>query len=213
MAKVISAKDETVRLFKSDFLEFFSHVHWSVPLFLYLPLIFYFLWKIFAAPDLQPLKVFAFMGAGFVLWSFTEYTLHRFLFHFKPKKYFKRFFYTIHEIHHDYPSDSTRLVLPPPLSLPMAVLFYFLFSWALPAGLWEPFYVGFGLGYLGYDMTHYAVHHVNFNHPWWKYLKRYHLQHHFREPDRAYGVSSPFWDYVFGTPAERLGAETRVEMP
>jgi len=204
MSKIVSAIDETVRLFKSDFLEFFSHVHWFVPLILYVPLIVYFLWKIFSSTSLDLSKALALMGAGFLLWTFTEYTLHRFVFHFKPRKYFKRFFYTIHEIHHDYPSDSTRLVMPPPISIPLAIGFYFLFSFLLPGGLWEPFYVGFGIGYLAYDMTHYAVHHVNFRNDWWLFLKRYHLQHHFREADRAYGVSSPFWDMVFRSKPRRL---------
>ncbi len=205
MAKVVSAKDETVRLFKSDFLEFFSHVHWSVPLILYLPLILFFIWRIFWLSSVKVPTAFFLIFAGIFFWTLTEYTLHRFLFHFKPKKYLKRVYYTIHEIHHDYPSDSTRLVMPPILSIPLAILFYFIFSALLPNDLWQPFYVGFGLGYLCYDMIHYCTHHVSMQSRWGKYLKKYHLQHHFQESEKAYGVSSPLWDQVFKTTPLRLG--------
>lgn len=207
MAKVLSAKNETVRLFESNFCEFFSHVHWSVPLILYLPIILFFIWKIFYLSSLHVLNALLLIGAGLLFWSFTEYVFHRFLFHFKPKKYLKRLFYTIHEIHHDYPNDSTRLVMPLPISIPLALLFYFIFSTVFSGDGWEPFYVGFGIGYLAYDMTHYAVHHVNFKNSWWKYLKKYHLQHHFQESDRGYGVSSPLWDFVFKSKPHRLGVE------
>jgi dihydroceramide fatty acyl 2-hydroxylase len=38
---------------------------------------------------------------------------------------------------------------------------------------------------------------------WAKYLKRYHMMHHFKTPQARYGVSSPVWDVVFRTkPAE-----------
>jgi sterol desaturase/sphingolipid hydroxylase (fatty acid hydroxylase superfamily) len=32
-----------------------------------------------------------------------------------------------------------------------------------------------------------------------KYLKRYHMAHHYKAPDALYGVSSPMWDVVFRT--------------
>lgn len=206
MAKVISAKDETVRLFKSDFMEFFTHVSWWIPLLLYVPLLPYFVWKSLPNTTLGTFTLWALIGFG--VWTLTEYTLHRFVFHFHPKRpWLQRVFYTLHEIHHDYPSDSTRLVMPPILSIPLAFMFYLLFSWMFVPGVFEPFYIGFGVGYLSYDMTHYALHHLSFKSTWWKFLKKYHLQHHFQEQDRAFGVFSPLWDYVFGTAARRLGSE------
>ncbi len=214
MAKVLSAKDETVRLFKSDFCEFFSHVHWSIPLMIYLPWGGYFLWKALSYPHFSGASFLLFLGVGAFVWSLIEYLLHRFLFHFQPThKSFKRFFYIIHQIHHDYPNDSTRLVMPPAMSIPLAFGFYFLFSWLLPPGIFEPFLIGFGLGYLTYDMTHYAVHHVTFKNSWGRYLKKYHLQHHFQEEEKGFGVSSPFWDVIFKTKLHRLGVESSEELP
>ncbi len=55
------------------------------------------------------------------------------------------------------------------------------------------------LGYLIYDITHYATHHFTMRRGIFKFLKRYHLKHHYKTPDLRYGVSSPLWDWVFGT--------------
>jgi sterol desaturase/sphingolipid hydroxylase (fatty acid hydroxylase superfamily) len=32
-----------------------------------------------------------------------------------------------------------------------------------------------------------------------KFLKRQHMRHHFKDPDKDYGVSSPLWDIIFST--------------
>lgn len=200
MSPVVSAKDETVRLFKSDFLEFFTRVHWSVPLIIFLPVIFYCLWRSAALPGSNGLSLLTGLFAGLFSWSLLEYFLHRFLFHFTPKSVrLKRMFYLIHEVHHEYPQDSLRLVMPPVESIPLAILFWVVLRSILPAGIFFPFYAGLGIGYLAYDMIHYSVHHLPMRNPVAQWLKRHHLKHHFQEPDRGYGVSSPWWDRVFGT--------------
>lgn len=55
----------------------------------------------------------------------------------------------------------------------------------------------FIVGYLCYDYTHYAVHHFDLQSSVGRYLKRHHMQRHFRDPNRNFGVSSPLWDWVF----------------
>jgi 4-hydroxysphinganine ceramide fatty acyl 2-hydroxylase len=35
--------------------------------------------------------------------------------------------------------------------------------------------------------------------PYYKELKKYHLQHHFADFQKGFGVTSRFWDKVFGT--------------
>jgi len=58
---------------------------------------------------------------------------------------------------------------------------------------------GFLLGYVCYDMTHIYIHHGT---PWishFKEMKKYHNKHHYVDGDRGYGISSKFWDKVFGT--------------
>lgn len=197
---VVSAKDETIRLFKSDFCEFFTRVHWSVPLIIFVPVIFYCLYRAGTLPESTGIS----FGLAFVLglgaWSLLEYLLHRFFFHYQPKQaWLKRAFYLIHEVHHEYPSDSLRLVMPPVESVPLAILFWWGLSALLPLPWFYPFYAGLALGYLSYDMIHYSVHHLPMKNSIAKHLKAHHLRHHFKNPHQDYGVSSPFWDWVFRT--------------
>src|SRR5262249_16953897 len=118
-------------------------------------------------------------------------------FHYKAKgESSKKFFYLIHGIHHDYPNDSKRLVMPPVVSLPIA-LPLILFSWGNPVA--EILVAGFGFGYLSYDMIHYAVHHFSLKGSIATSLKQYHLRHHFQDAERGFGVSSALWDSFLGT--------------
>jgi sterol desaturase/sphingolipid hydroxylase (fatty acid hydroxylase superfamily) len=110
-----------------------------------------------------------------------------------------RIHFIFHGVHHDYPSDSRRLVMPPSVSIPLATLFYFLFRFLIGDISVHPFFAGFLTGYLFYDITHYAVHHFNMHSKFWLAIKNHHIKHHFQDPDKGYGVSSPIWDYVFRT--------------
>ena len=201
MAKnFVSNKDETVRMFKSDFLEAFSKVHFSVPLYIYLPVISYFLYKSIMVFDIPELNIFYLVLLGIIVWSFTEYSLHRFVFHHQPKSPFgAKMHFIFHGVHHDYPSDSKRLVMPPSVSIPLAALFYFIFESILTRVMVAPFFVGFLTGYLFYDMTHYAVHHFNLHNRFWLAIKKHHMKHHYQDATKGFGVSSPVWDKIIGT--------------
>lgn len=204
----VSNNDESARMFKSGILEFFSHVHPSVPAIIYLPVVAYMLYKttIIGVSLAYAFPLFVF---GLFIWSFTEYTLHRFIFHFVPKSSWgKQIQFMFHGVHHDYPNDSTRLVMPPVVSIPLALLFYFLFLKILGAFYLPPFFAGFILGYLAYDLTHYAVHHFSLHGKASLYLKQHHMRHHYMNPDNNYGVSSPLWDFVFGTFMKKSQQET-----
>ncbi len=196
----VSNKDETVRMFENDFLEALSRVHFTVPLYIYIPVICYFLYKSVADFYLTAGSIFSLIIVGILVWSITEYTLHRFIFHFPFRSEFgKRIHFIFHGVHHDYPSDSRRLVMPPSVSVPLAILFYFLFYLILGNILVTPFFVGFLTGYLFYDMTHYAVHHFNIRNKLWLALKKHHIRHHFENSELGFGVSSPLWDEIIGT--------------
>ncbi len=198
--KFVSNKDETVRMFESDFLEAFSKVHWSVPLYLFIPVILYFLYRGIFIYHLTALTIIGMVIAGIFFWSFAEYFLHRYLFHFHPKSDLgKRLIWMFHGVHHDYPSDSKRLVMPPSASIPLATLFYLLFLLVLGPVLTAPFFAGFITGYLFYDITHYAIHHFNVKSKFFLALKKHHTKHHYQNPDLGYGVSQKTWDYIFHT--------------
>jgi sterol desaturase/sphingolipid hydroxylase (fatty acid hydroxylase superfamily) len=196
----ISNKDETVRMFKSDFMESLSRVHPAVPLIVYVPVILFFLYRSVFIFKFSFITIFSLIVFGIIVWSLAEYTLHRFIFHYEPKsKFGEKIHFIFHGVHHDYPSDSRRLVMPPSVSIPLAVLFYFLFEAILGSDLVSPFFIGFIIGYLFYDMTHYAVHHFAIKNNFFLVLKKHHMRHHFQDSGKGYGVSSPVWDDVMKT--------------
>ena len=196
----VSNKDETVRMFKSDFMEALSKVHFTVPLFIYLPVVAFFLYRSIGIYTFSFITILSLIILGIFVWTFTEYTLHRFVFHFVPdSNWGRRMHFIFHGVHHDYPNDSKRLVMPPSVSIPLAVIFYFLFKLILGQSLVAPFFVGFILGYLFYDMTHYAIHHFNMHNKFWLFIKNHHMKHHYKDPAKGFGVSSPMWDDIIGT--------------
>ena len=195
----ISTKNESVRMFKSDFLEFFSHVHPITPLVLYLPLVAYSLYFAVWREELPSLLIVLLFVFGWLIWTLLEYVIHRFVFHYAPKSRLgKALHFVVHGVHHDYPNDASRLVMPPVVSIPLAVFFYVLF--ALVFGRFcPPIMAGLISGYIFYDSLHYATHHFAMRKGVWSWLKQYHLRHHFQDDHAGYGVSSPLWDYIFGT--------------
>ncbi|GEO10385.1 sterol desaturase family protein [Segetibacter aerophilus] len=192
----VSNSRESVRMFKNDFLEGLSKIHFSVPLFIFGPAIVFFIYKAISH-NISPAAFIGFFILGIFVWTATEYVLHRYLFHFVPKsEWGLRLHFIFHGVHHDYPRDSKRLVMVPSVSIPLAALFYFLFSLFLSDVNLYAFFPGFILGYLVYDMTHYAIHHANFKSSFWKKIKQHHMLHHYDDPTKGYGVSSVLWDKI-----------------
>jgi sterol desaturase/sphingolipid hydroxylase (fatty acid hydroxylase superfamily) len=201
--RFVSNKNESVRMFESGFLEFFSHVHPATPLAIYLPVVA-FMFDLALRQRAQAFGlVLGLFALGILIWTLVEYTMHRWVFHYEPKsRWGKQLHFLLHGVHHDYPKDASRLVMPPIVSVPLALLFCGLFFVAFgqvaPAA-----FAGFLIGYLFYDMVHYATHHFSMKRGVWLWLKKYHMRHHYDDDHVGYGVSSPLWDYVFGTRAPR----------
>ena len=201
----ISRKEEPIRLFDSDFLEFFTHISPIAVLVIWLPVIGFFVYRSLVIED-QPV-FFLPLGllAGLFLWTFAEYILHRFLFHFPAKNAWQeRLSFLFHGIHHEQPRVKSRLVMPPAVSIPLALVFYGLFYLVLglflriPAWI-SPIFAGFILGYVLYDMTHYATHHTPMRKGYFRMVRQQHMHHHFKTPNQRFGVTNPLWDYVFRT--------------
>ncbi|HLM26848.1 MAG TPA: sterol desaturase family protein [Thermoleophilaceae bacterium] len=189
------------RMFESDWLDRLSRVHPVVPLIIFIPAIA----VLFALGQegVPPLEVAAWVLAGYLFWTLTEYWMHRVVFHFEPEEGIgAKLHWIIHGVHHDHPNDPLRLVMPPSVSVPLASLFCAAFVLVLGSWGWLVG-VGFLLGYLIYDMTHYYVHHYKPKTRVGKLLRELHMRHHFQDHTRGFGVSAPFWDYVFRTPLKR----------
>lgn len=197
-----------IRMFKSDFLEFFTHVTPLAIIVIWLPVVAAFMaLGILNWPATQsPLWIPSAFALGIVLvWTFAEYVIHRFVFHLEPKtRTATQIVFLFHHIHHVQPHIKTRLVMPPAVSIPMAVVAYGVFSLIFNNLLGAPHLLlptlaGFTLGYVAYDLTHYATHHSRTKSQILKFLKRHHMEHHYKTPHARFGVTSNVWDLVFNT--------------
>jgi sterol desaturase/sphingolipid hydroxylase (fatty acid hydroxylase superfamily) len=191
------------RMFENELLDKLSRIHPVVVPVMYVPaiVILLVLGLIHGAGALTPIWMFG----GYLFWTLTEYWLHRLVFHFEPENGIgARLHWIIHGVHHDHPNDPLRLVMPPSVSVPLAALFIFAFSLVIGSPGFLPFAAGFLSGYLAYDMLHYHVHHHHPTTALGKRLRELHMRHHFQDHERGYGVSAPFWDYVFGTANRRV---------
>jgi len=186
------------RMFDSDILDRLSRVHPGVPPVLFGPAILALFAVGLGGNEVLPSLAWA-LG-GWVLWTLTEYWMHRLVFHFEPEAGIGvRVHWMIHGVHHEHPNDPKRLVMPPSVSIPLALLFWALFTLALGSTAALPFTAGFLTGYLIYDMTHYYLHHSRPRSALGRRLRESHMRHHFEDDTRGFGVSAPFWDRAFGT--------------
>ena len=95
-------------------------------------------------------------------------------------------------------------MFPPVLAAIFGIIGYFTFYLPLLVICQREYvlsYVlGFGFGYLTYDMIHYSLHHLKASPgSYFKRLQRYHNWHHFTGEEAGFGVSSGLWDLIFGT--------------
>ncbi|HRG97179.1 MAG TPA: sterol desaturase family protein [Polyangiaceae bacterium] len=193
------ARPTTTRMFESDLVERFSRINPVTPFVFWLPVLCFLLGRAVMRHEVAPLPMAGLVLGGVFFWTFAEYVLHRYVFHFvRESAFWRRFHFLIHGVHHDFPDDKDRLVMPLGASIPMGVGFFSLFSLTLGAAA-APFFVGFGLGYLAYDGTHFALHHFKLTGSIGKALRKHHMLHHHLDHAGGFGVSSPLWDLVFRT--------------
>jgi sterol desaturase/sphingolipid hydroxylase (fatty acid hydroxylase superfamily) len=202
-------RNEGARIFGHPALEALTRTHITVPLVL-----FYGSGLAGILHSALHLPIGAWALAGMVLlgvlaFTLAEYLIHRFLYHIPadgPGR--ARFQFIIHGVHHEHPRDRQRLAMPPILSVLIAVVLMGLFRWLLgPEGL--SFGAGFLMGYATYLLIHYSIHMYRPPRNFLRALWKHHHLHHYAGDDRAFGVSSPLWDWVFGTlprePRDRKG--------
>ncbi|KIM93883.1 hypothetical protein OIDMADRAFT_137013 [Oidiodendron maius Zn] len=149
-------------------------------------------------------QVAVYWGFGLFMWSLVEYGLHRCLFHLdyhladNPVAITAHFL--LHGVHHYLPMDKYRLVMPPTMFIILAFPFWmlahaiFYWNWHVATAV----FCGGVFGYIGYDLTHYFIHHCKLP-SFYQDQKKYHLQHHFIDYENGFGITSRFWDRAFGT--------------
>lgn len=189
----------TTQLFNNRLLERLTRTHFALPVILYYSFAVVALYFSFTRTNVTLLDHIWIFFSGFILFTLVEYLIHRFLFHFKAETEEElKLQYQIHGVHHEFPRDKDRLVMPPLVSIVIASGFFFLFQFLFPSACLVLF-AGFVSGYSSYLLIHYAVHAMrppnNFLKFWWKH----HALHHYSSVDTAFSVSMPLWDYLFGT--------------
>lgn len=196
---------QSIQIFENAWMEkWLTHIHPITPLVVWTPIWCWFIYRSFFVLQIPILSFLGFGLLGLLVWTFTEYVMHRYVFHFIPHgKFQERLQFLLHGVHHDDPVDPTRLVMPPVLSLSLGYGLYLIYRVMLGPVNIVPFFSFFIIGYLSYDYTHYAVHHFTMRSKWGKMVKKHHMLHHYATHDARWGVSSPFWDVVFRTQEER----------
>lgn len=199
-------KEGTARLFKNPYLDWLTRTSPAIiiPLDLAISgLLLYVGLAVFQVPVGRLPWLFV---AGMLTWTLTEYMMHRFAFHFPAKTpKGQKVIYTIHLVHHHYPHDEDRLFQPPLVNVILASVFLGIFYLLMGHNAFY-FTPGFVIGYILYSSMHYSIHKFKPPFPFLQKLWRHHTLHHYRCPDKAFGVSSPLWDYVFGTmPPKEIG--------
>lgn len=185
-------------LFSNPAVEILTKTKPIVIYSMYLPVIFFLIYYGSVYLTLPVGSLLLWFFGGLLLWTLFEYLIHRYLFHMMVEtERGRRIVYTLHGVHHEYPRDQERLFMPPLPSLLIAIVIFFIMYLAVGIHV-AALFPGFLLGYLIYGSMHYAIH--AFPPP--KLLKslwRNHHLHHYKTPNKGFGVSSVLWDVVFGT--------------
>ncbi|MEX2511708.1 MAG: sterol desaturase family protein [Cyclobacteriaceae bacterium] len=189
----------SAKMFANPVLERLSRTHISIPIIMFLCLSVFSLYYGISTKKIPFWESFSLIIGGFLSWTFLEYMMHRYVYHMIPDSKWKdKIQYSMHGVHHDYPKDKDRLAMPPFVTGFYAAIFYFVFDYAL--GDYALFFLpGFLSGYALYLGVHFIVHAYQPPKNLFKTLWINHSIHHYKDPDVAFGVSTPLWDYIFRT--------------
>jgi len=193
----------TKRLFQNPILERLTRTHIAVPLTI---LTVYscalLVWSV-KNTSLSEFQTIGLFFLGIIAFTWVEYMVHRYVFHMKTYTALRaKLQYTIHGVHHEYPKDKDRLAMPPLLSVTISTILLLLFRLVMGDFVFA-FLPGFIVGYAAYLGIHYMVHAFAPPKNFLKILWVNHGIHHYKDGDMIYGVSSPLWDYIYGTMKER----------
>jgi len=151
---------------------------------------------------------------GVVFFFFLEYFVHRFVLHgffakIMPKAHVG------HDAHHNDPLNMTFLLTPNQYNVPYHFLLWVVFSlafWSFHLG--SSVMAGFAAYHLYYEWSHFVSHRpIQPITPWGKWMKKFHLLHHYKNDKHWFGVTHPVLDSVFGTDPSQDEIEKTVTTP
>src|SRR5579871_4215402 len=113
------------QLFKNDYLEMLTKTHPLVIWGMYLPIISYMLYRSNVMLGFNAIYIVSIFFAGMLFWTFFEYIMHRFAFHWVAEsERARKIVYVMHGNHHEYPRDKERLFMPPVPSIILASVIF-----------------------------------------------------------------------------------------
>jgi sterol desaturase/sphingolipid hydroxylase (fatty acid hydroxylase superfamily) len=192
-------------MFESDFLDLFSRTHPAIVPILFVPGSLALFALSIGYAHVSWAATIGLFALGFLFWTLAEYWLHRTFFHWEPGgKWGERLHFLVHGVHHKWPRDKYRLVMPPAVSISLYVVFLGIFYVTIGSTYVWGFHAGFVAGYMFYDLTHFYIHHFTPRTEYGRRLKKHHMLHHFKDSTSRFCVSNMLWDRVFGTPGAKI---------
>jgi len=204
MAEAILPKHKgTKQLFTNPILEKLSRTHIAVPISIFIIYALTLLYWSITHTALSPWLTTGMFALGALTFSWVEYMVHKHIFHMRTvTKWREKFQYVVHGVHHEFPKDKERLAMPPLLSITVATVLLLLLRLIL-GDLVFSFLPGFLVGYAFYLSVHFMVHVYQPPKNFLKTLWINHAIHHYKHGEYVFGVSSPLWDYIYGTMKEK----------
>jgi sterol desaturase/sphingolipid hydroxylase (fatty acid hydroxylase superfamily) len=141
--------------------------------------------------DIHSIKVLLTFLLGLFIFSYFEYSVHRWLFHGSV-----RIIEQGHRGHHENPKgyDALPFFLPSLVILGLTGVFVLL----MPTSYAFLLSGAMALSYVTYGLSHFSIHHTRFRQPLVRRWAAHHLIHHYH-PETNFGVTTPLWDILLGT--------------
>lgn len=197
--KVVPKNKGSKQLFQNPVLDKLTRTHISVPIIIFIlysaGLLYWSITNTSLKSGITTLLFFA----GWIVFTWVEYNAHRYVFHLSTyTKLRAKIQYTIHGVHHEFPKDKDRLAMPPLVSVLVSTILLLLLRVVMGDFVFA-FLPGFLTGYACYLGVHYMLHAYQPPKNILKSLWVNHGIHHYKNGEIVFGVSSPLWDYIYGT--------------
>jgi sterol desaturase/sphingolipid hydroxylase (fatty acid hydroxylase superfamily) len=150
--------------------------------------------------------------AGATTWSLLEYIIHRWFSH--HPRLLKNPFGVEHTAHHskgNHFAPSWKKIVFAGLGVPVTLGPTILLLGMAPG-------IAYVAGLIGFYLIYEAFHRFEHIHEGWgpysRWARRHHFYHHFHNPKVNYGVTSPIWDWIFGTyvPVDTIRVPEKLKM-
>ncbi|QHT67890.1 fatty acid hydroxylase [Rhodocytophaga rosea] len=186
-------------IFDNPVLESLTRTHIAVPISIFVLFSIGLIVYAFTYSQLPSYLIGILFISGLLIFSLVEYIVHRYVFHMDTDTDLKeKIQYNFHGVHHEYPKDKGRLAMPPIVSVILAISLLYVFHLVIGEYTFA-FLPGFVMGYASYLFVHFAVHAYQPPKNFFKVLWVNHGIHHYKDHNKAFGVSTPLWDFIFGT--------------